>query len=605
MSELCKKEKIFNICKTLINISVSLFVTLSLFMENGLKINYNQKMLMTIIYIVCFITLNKIFDKKIRIKGAGILAIVLTYFKYCHLIIDSKGYIHIVQNFSNNIGMSLTAIIGYVTFYFIIIQLIYRGINTIREKYNQNIEIDSNCKNRILNFIFNKHSFLMPFIIILLLWLPHIIVQFPATMAWDSDAEIAKFMGVSGEIFSSHYPPVHIWLLGKIITTSEKLFNNTNPGFFCLTMINVFVGAFVFANSFITMKKLKTPYIIRTMTLIAYSMLPIFVGSIMVTVKDNLYGLGMLLLITALIEYITQENFWKNTRCKVMYILAAVLLILTRNNGIHVMVLTVLAIIIKMIIEKKITLKRFSITIMPIVISIIIIQIVTITYNVLPGNPREKYPFFLQQSALYIKYNEKEISDWEKETLQKTFGYDVVANLYKPNIADPVKDTYKSFTLDYVKVYLYEFIKHPMTYVEATTNLVYSIFVPDITNFEYYTEFESTFYGQRMEEEQIESLKSARENLVDYYKLINKLPILNILSGYGVYVCLTLIIAIYLINDKRYKELLVLFPLLLTILILIISPVACSRYCYPLIFSAPMLIAMYAIKEKQIKENKI
>ena len=141
MSELCKKEKIFNICKTLINISVSLFVTLSLFMENGLKINYNQKMLMTIIYIVCFITLNKIFDKKIRIKGAGILAIVLTYFKYCHLIIDSKGYIHIVQNFSNNIGMSVTAIIGYVTFYFIIIQLIYREINTIREKYNKNIKI--------------------------------------------------------------------------------------------------------------------------------------------------------------------------------------------------------------------------------------------------------------------------------------------------------------------------------------------------------------------------------------------------------------------------------------------------------------------------------
>lgn len=588
MTEEDKKGKIYQICKNIIIVVCSFFATLSLFMGKGLNIDYSKQMLMTIVCIVCIILFKKIADKNIKIKGTKIVALILTFFKYCQLISGSGNYIHIVDTFSKQTKLSIVLLIGYFCIYLAIIHYIYIALNKLKEKNEKETK-----KSKILNYIFDKRTFIMICVILLILWLPHIIIQFPASVEWDSDAEIAKFMEVSGEIFSSHYPPVHIWLLGIIITTSEKLFQNTNPGFFLLTMINVIIGAMAFANTFVTMKKLKTPYVVRTILLLMYAILPVFIGNIIPIVKDNLYGLAMLLLVTALIEYvIDEENFWKNLRTVLTFILSAVLLILTRNNGIHVVVITLAIMLIKICIEKKMTIKKFALIIIPIFIGVMLIQIVTVTYNVLPGEEREKYPFFLQQSGRYIKYYKDEISEEEKQILNKTLDFDKVGELYNPTLADPVKDTFRGISLDYFKVYIQEFFKHPMVYVEATANLVYPIFVPDIV-WGVNTNFASTFWGNKMEETQIEGLKAARENLGICYKSIAKLPVINMLSSSATYVCMLFVILVFLINDKRYKEIFVFIPLLLTILVLIISPVACARYCYPITFSVPTLVAMY------------
>lgn len=592
MNDLIKKyedKKVKVYLENILLLVLSLFTTLSIFMGKELEIEFSNKIAITVIYIVCFL-LGKFLIKNVNyIKGSTILSILLTYFKYCELIIDSNGYLHLMQTFNEKTKLSVIAIIGIFTLYEMIIHILYYGIKRIRE--NRNVS----KSNKVMEYIFDKNTFLTIIVIILLFWLPHIIIQFPAAMAWDSDAEIAKFMGVDGEYFSSHYPPVHIWLLGKIITRSKEIFNNTNPGFFLLTCINVIIGSIVFANSFITMKKMKIPYYIRGIILLMYSILPIFVENIIVIVKDNLFGLGMLLLVNVLVEYIIdKKGFWNNYRNKVMIFCSIILIMLTRNNGIHIIILTIIAWIIKMLFEKKLTVKKIALIIAPVILAEIIIQIVTIVYNVVPGNPREKYSFFFQQTALYIKYNEKDISEWEKEILNKTLEYDKVAELYDPNIVDPVKDTYKSFTMDYIKVYLYEFVKHPMTYIEATSNLIYSIFVPDVEKIEYYPTYESTFYKNKMEEEQIKELEPMRENLINYYKKTTKLPIINILSNYGTYTVILMIILVFLFNDKRYEEIFILIPLILTILFLIISPVACMRYCYPIIFSVPLLLLMSA-----------
>jgi hypothetical protein len=597
------KEKIVKISNYIIIAICSLFSTLSLFMTNGLEIDYSNPMFMTIVYIICFMIYNNFFFKEKKLKGAKLLAIFLSFFKYCQLIIDSNNYIYIVKTFDAQTKLSIMVLIGYYCIYLAIIRWIYIALNKLKGKNNQKQE--ENKQFKIIEFIFDKKPFIMVFLILLILWLPHIIVQFPGQVEWDSDAEIAKFRGESGEVFSAHFPPVHIWFIGTVITISKNLFQNTNPGFFLLTMTNVIIGGIALANTFITMKKMKCPYCLRIALLVIYGILPIFIGQIIKIVKDNLYGLGMLLFVTSLIEYIIdEENFWKKARTILMFVLSAVLLILTRNNGIHVVVITLAVMIIKVCIEKKMTIKKFLLSLSPILIGIMLVQTVTIIYNVLPGNPREKYPFFFQQTARYIKYYKDEISEEEKEILNNTLNFEKVGELYNPILADPVKDTYRGMPVDYIKVYIYEFFKHPMVYVEATANLVYPIFVPDIiwTNYTYET---GSSYGHKLEEEQNQQLLPYRKELISYYKNVSKLPVINMLSSCGTYVCLLLAILVYLFNDKRYKEIFVLTPLLLTILVLILSPVACTRYCYPIIFSVPMLIAMYTRKNETNKgENK-
>ena len=219
-------------------------------------------------------------------------------------------------------------------------------------------------------------------------------------------------------------------------------------------------------------------------------------------------------------------------------------------------------------------------------------------YNVLPGEKREMYSFFIQQTARYILFNKAEITQEEEEVLRKNFEYDEIEERYNPILSDPVKDAFQELSEEYIKVYISELFKHPETYIDATLNMVYKLFVPDIVNPEYQNTLDSGYEGFKFERNQIEELTNARELLYKYYKLYEVLPVTNLLSGYGTYNCLIFIIIIYLIIDNRKRELCIYIPIIATIGILILSPVACFRYCLPIAFSVPILLGHYLRRDR-------
>ena len=383
-------------------------------------------------------------------------------------------------------------------------------------------------------------------------------------------------------------------MFGFIITKCQNIFGNTNIGFFFLTLLNVTLGITVFANTFRIMKELKVTILYRIICLVIYGVLPAFIGHIIINVKDTLYGLAFVLLICCLIKMLNDEDgFWNRRKEWILYGLSAILIILTRNNGIHLMLVTSIAILIKIIISKKQMLKKVTILIIPIIISEIIIQAITFYYNVVPGEKGEMYSFFMQQSARYVYFYRNEVTEEEEDALRKTFAYDEIEQRYNPILSDSIKDTFTDISIDYLKVYFLQFIKHPNIYIDATLNMVYRLFVPDIVSSEYQTTFESSYIGIKIEEPQIEKLNKFRVLLYDYYKLYEDLPIANLLNGYSTYNCLVMILIIFLIKDKRKREIFIYIPVIVTIGILILSPVVCFRYCLPIVFATPVLLAHY------------
>ena len=127
MNDLIKKyedKKVKVYLENILLLVLSLFTTLSIFMGKELEIEFSNKIAITVIYIVCFL-LGKFLIKNVNyIKGSTILSILLTYFKYCELIIDSNGYLHLMQTFNEKTKLSVIAIIGIFTLYEMIIHIL-------------------------------------------------------------------------------------------------------------------------------------------------------------------------------------------------------------------------------------------------------------------------------------------------------------------------------------------------------------------------------------------------------------------------------------------------------------------------------------------------
>ena len=95
--------------------------------------------------------------------------------------------------------------------------------------------------------------------------------------------------------------------------------------------------------------------------------------------------------------------------------------------------------------------------------------------------------------------------------------------------------------------------------------------------------------------------------MVSYYSLLYRLPIIGLLNNVAFYVMLMLVMASFMIQDKRKKELLVFFPLFLSLLIVILAPQLQNqpRHAFPIIYTMPAVVAFYiqGIRSKRKKST--
>lgn len=508
----------------------------------------------------------------------------------------------------------------------VIIYAILLLVKKIYKKIRDSNKKEKNFKKLKINNFFNKHPFIFSMILILISWAVYMIAFYPTIMTIDGYNQLKAFFNIKNYysdtvillsenvLLTNHHPVLHTLLMAGLLKLG-RLFGNDNLGLFFYSIVQIVILSSALSYTIKYLKENKVRNRFLYILLLIYMLVPIYGFYAMTATKDTIYTALIIFFIIEIHKFITKN---KDKKLKTMQIIRLIILMificLMRNNGIYVVLLTLLV----MLPYSKINIKKVLIsTITIILLYTTYINILLPHFKITNGSIREALSIPFQQTARYIKYYEKDVTEEERETINRVLAYDKLKKEYKPENADPIKSKYKKQATkeelkQYFRVWYKQFLKHPDVYVEAFISNTYGYIYPQKT--EYYIHYEdlnnpilkiiANFGYMNYRENFINysynnHLGKIRANLVKYAKKFQEIPIIELLVNVGFNTWILIFMIIYSVCKKKYKNILVLMPSIVTFLVCLASPINnYLRYALPIIFSNPMLILLLTKKEE-------
>lgn len=559
-----------------------------------------------------------------------IISLFLAIVQLFKVAISSTGGITIVYSSMLNIVMGLIILYSYVS----IFNLLQGAITNSIQKKNVN-ELEK-PPTFFLSRMLYKHPFITTFIIIIVCWLPIIMINYPSILVVDAFRQLQQYYG---EIpITNAHPPIHTVMLGISVSIGRKL-GDANLGLFLSNIPQMLMTLFGFSLTSMTIRKMKLPMFYIWINIIIGAFSPAVLGMLLVSTKDLLFTSSLLIVYNIVILYYIKE--YKTVKVDILYgllfIFMSTLVILFRKNGIYMMVPLIVVYVVKLItniitfIRHKQGKKLVSISLMlgvlviPVVLSQVIDKTLEKKYNMAEDvRKSEMLSIPFQQTARYVKNFPNEVTDEEKEKIKAVMYYDGLGKIYNPIISDPVKrttpkDVTNEELKDYFKVWFQMFLKHPITYIESTAAQNYYLFSPENYNF-YYTTLTDGYDKQRPEERKTydvlmnktgitktENKKNIQNKLTTYYRIIDSLPVIGLLSSFSFGVMVLLALFGLTIRLRLSEGILSTLPMLMLLLTIFAGPVVRGylRYGLPFIFVVPLMVCftIYLNREKARREQ--
>jgi len=559
----------------------------------------------------------KLFLRSIKCekKGLWVFRLLGLLFSIIITVCNSfvrRGYIDRLYSSTNNIIFTLLKIIGLYIIFNIGIRLIFNFVS-------KNKIFIKKQANKFCELIFEKKSFLLPLIIIIIFWLPNIIILYPGILSFDPTEQVREYLGLEtrfteeiqkinpNSTINNHHPAFSTFLIGSCAKLG-KMLGSTNFGFFIYTALQVLVLSLILAYTIHYMKKLKTPYWLRIIILIMYCIVPTYSLFSVNIIKDVIYAALTILYVIKLFEIVKNKDRELTLRNIILLIILMFLIIITRNNGIY---LILLSFPFTMFVSRKNLLKLFIITVIIVLINVCYLNILLPALNVVPGSIREALSLPFQQTARYVKYYGNELSDEDKKAIDVVLGYGNLAMRYDPCTSDNVKDFYnddatKEDLKNYFKVWLKCFEKHPICYIEATIGQTYGWFYtnPDVLYF--YTNLDYMKKAYREIGYYQNDMTMARKTLDHYGTAFKDVPVIGMLVTPAFYTWVLLILSAFIIKKKKCRYVIIFTPFIASLLICMAGPInGLTRYALPYIYQAPIILAIviYIMREEQCENN--
>lgn len=528
-----------------------------------------------------------------------LLSILLSIFLIVGNSFKKKGSFEFITNH---------LIIHTVTF-LILIFIFYKVISFLFEKLDNIKWKESQEFNKIIK-IFNKHPFLFCFIIILICWFPYIISFYPAILSPDPSYQIMQFFHIDNKystysilldpsvIITNHHPVIHTLLLGSMVKIGTLL-GSVNIGLFLYSIIQILILSSTLSYTIVFLKNIKIPKKYLLLCLIIYALTPVFPFYSMSTVKDVIFGSLIILYIISIYQFMNKKEI--TFKDMVKELLLMILIILFRNNGFHVTLLS-----FPFLLFYKNKKQILMIFLLMLTFNITYNKVILPYFKITPSSIREVLSIPFQQTARYVNEYDSELSGKDKKIIDQVLEYDTLATRYNPELADPVKNQfnryYKSEDLkEYFKVWKKGLFKHPITYIEATVHNTYGYFYPFKTNWYFYHKYDTRIVKKGFDYH-YNSLSSERNFLTIIATIFPYIPVIGFLVNIGFNSWILLFMACYLIYQKKYKSLVVLLPSFVVLLVCIASPAnTYFRYALPNIFAMPLLFGIF-LKDCETKK---
>lgn len=486
---------------------------------------------------------------------------------------------------------------------FIVLFFLSRTLILFLYKYLDNYKIKNKKKSKFNNLL-DKHPFIVSMIIILILWLPYIISFYPIILSPDPSFQIKQFFGIPNKYsdysimldksvtITNHHPVIHTLLLGTCLKFGN-LINCDNLGLFLYSIIQITILSSVLSLTISYMTKLKISYKYRLIVLLIYSLVPMFPLYAMSGVKDVIFT-SLIILYVMLIYYLIKNK--KDTlsiKKVILIILLLIFIMLFRNNGFHIILLSFPFVLL---INRKNFKKLLIIFIIFLSFNTCYNKVILPHFKITPSSVREILSIPFQQTARYVKYNK--LTKEEYEIYDKVLDMSDLAKRYKPEISDPVKNKFNKYTTDkelkeYFSTWLKDLTKDPVTYVDATTNNIYGYFYPFKLNWYVYYKYDTRIVSDGFNYH-YNNLNTSRDILSTFAIYYPYIPIIGLVSNIGFNTWILFFITTYMFHKKKYYGIIYLLPSYVALLVCMASPVnAYFRYAMPYVFAMPLTIGIF------------
>lgn len=493
--------------------------------------------------------------------------------------------------------------------------LLYKIINEITiylyDKLDEKREKNLDIKKSKFNTLLKEKPFIFSLIFILLCWLIYLIAFYPGILSPDPSYQILQYFGIDNKysyysilidksvILTNHHPVIHTLLLGSCIKIGIKLFNSFSIGLFIYTLIQTFILAATLSYTIKFMKEINVNEKYRKLCLFIYALVPVFPLYALSPVKDVIFGCLIILYVISLYKFIKNKCSMK-VKDIVREIILIILIMLFRNNGFHVVLLSFPFLFL----TSKKNLKKYLLIFL-VVISFYFSynKVILPHFKITNGSVREMLSVPFQQTARYVKKHKNEVTKSEKKAIDKILDYDTIDKRYNPKLADPVKNKFNRYYTNndlknYFKVWFLELKKHPITYIEATINNTYGYFYPVETNWYVYI-IPKKIVNDFGFNYSFNSLYILRYVLSAIALVFPYIPFIGLFVNIGFNTWILLFMLSYLLYKKNYKSIIYILPSLILLLVCFVSPAnTYFRYALPNIFLMPTLFSMF-IKEKR------
>lgn len=561
----------------------------------------NTGLLASLLIFVLFLVIYKKYNKKSN-WNINVLSILFAIF-----MIFGKSYME-VHNSSLIFGHYALFILAVLMAigYFFIFKFCLSNIFYYLDKY-KNI----NTNNKFFKYL-KEHPFIVSLIIILVCWLPYIIAYYPTILSPDPSYQIKQFFGIRTKYadyailldesmqITNHHPVLHTLLIGSCLKIGNFI-GNDNLGLFFYSIIQIGILSCTLAYSIKYMiKNMNISNKVSFIFLLIYSLVPIFPFYAMSAVKDVIFSSFIVLYVILLhrLVKLNGEGFKRYNYLGMFFLM--VLIILFRNNGIYVIMLS-MPVLIFILRKKWLPYTLLFITVLG--FNTCYNDVILPYFKITPGSVREMLSIPFQQTARYSKYHSDELSKEDIAIIDKVLVYDTLAERYDPELADPVKNKFNKYATnddlkEYFSVWFDGLVKHPGTYVDATVENVYGYFYPEKQDWYIYANFDNRIVKDGFDYH-YNSLKGLRSVLKGFGVSYSRIPVIGLIANIGFNTWLVFILFMYCWHRKEYKKLVIYLPAFISILVCVASPVnTYFRYALPYILAMPIMIA-------NILENKV
>ena len=440
-----------------------------------------------------------------------------------------------------------------------------------------------------------EHPVMVSFLTIIAFWSPSLIINYPGTFNPDSFYQMQQYFGEFER--STQQPFFSTFLMGTCISVGD-FFIDRNFGVFLYVLLQSVLGALVFAECIKWLHDIGCTTIGCIAVLCFYSAIPFWGRYAQWFEKDFLFSV-MITLFSLLIAKSMHDKKISGKRACLIFIVA-VLCALLRNNGIYVVLPTLVGCVVCM--HKSDKRKALEVAVGVGVCFFLIQNIAISAGHLKTGYKQEMLSIPFQQTARYVVAYPDDVTNEEKRIIDSVIDYDAIIANYSPETSDPIKNTYRwpkeKCLKEYYVVWAKMFFKHPGVYISSFVNMNYGFLAPVELNGESSYTFKSeweTSHG---------IYKIFPEKIITCWDkfiltLITKTPILSWFCAPGLYTWIVGFLIIPTLKSKKQSLIVLMIPYVLSILICLASPLAISmRYMLPVVASLPILIGMF------IKENR-